>query len=239
MKEIASALVKAQRQFGPALKRSTNPAFQRNGVGGRYADLASCIEAVIDALNNNGIFLLQKNYDCSNGIMCETVFVHETGEMLECGIVHFPAVKQDPQGYASALTYARRYSLMAACGIAPEDDDGNAASRRPAPKNPLDNIEVPAKPATGAVFNLALPGKEPRIYGSSQELFDAMMMIRDQIENAGSITPRLRMTKMRELREANEMNVDRMDIAHKSELVGDYTKRLKRLGAQGGEDGVN
>ena len=66
-----------------------------------------------------------------------------------------------------------------------------------------------------------------------------MMMVRDQIEKAGSITPRLRMTKMRELREANEMNVDRMDIAHKSELVGDYTKRLKRLGAQGGEDGVN
>jgi hypothetical protein len=241
MKEIASALVKAQRQFGPALKRSTNPAFQRNGVGGRYADLASCIEAVIDALNNNGIFLLQKNYDCSNGIMCETVFVHETGEMLECGIVHFPAVKQDPQGYASALTYARRYSLMAACGIAPEDDDGNAASQRPAPapKNPLDTIEPSAKLATGAQFRMAIPGKEDRIYGSSQELFDAMMMIRDQIEKAGSITPRLRMTKMRELREANEMNVDRMDIAHKSELVGDYTKRLKRLGAQGGEDGVN
>jgi 2-methylisocitrate lyase-like PEP mutase family enzyme len=48
---------------------------------------------------------------------------------LECGIVHFPAVKKDPQGYASALTYARRYSLMAACGIAPEDDDGNSAAR--------------------------------------------------------------------------------------------------------------
>jgi hypothetical protein len=61
--------------------------------------------------------------------MVETVFVHESGEMLECGIVHFPATKKDPQGYASALTYGRRYSLMAACGIAPEDDDGNRASR--------------------------------------------------------------------------------------------------------------
>jgi hypothetical protein len=63
----------------------------------------------------------------------ETVFVHESGEMLECGKLHVPAAKQDPQGYGSALTYARRYSLMAACGIAPEDDDGNAASRQ-APK---------------------------------------------------------------------------------------------------------
>jgi hypothetical protein len=127
MKNIASALVKAQKAFGPALKTSTNPHFRS-----KYADLSACVEAVIDALNNNGIFLLQKNYDCADGIMCETVFVHESGEMLECGIVHFPAVKKDPQGYASALTYARRYSLMAACGIAPEDDDGNKASNRQA-----------------------------------------------------------------------------------------------------------
>jgi hypothetical protein len=125
MKNIATALVKAQKAFGPALKTSTNPHFRS-----RYADLSACVEAVIEALNDNGIYLLQKNYDCDNGVMVETVFVHESGEMLETGIVHFPAVKHDPQGYASALTYARRYSLMAACGIAPEDDDGNAATKR-------------------------------------------------------------------------------------------------------------
>jgi len=124
MKNIATALVKAQKAFGPALKTSTNPHFRS-----RYADLSACVEAVVDSLNNNGIYLLQKNYDCADGVMVETVFVHESGEMLECGIVHFPAVKHDPQGYASALTYARRYSLMAACGIAPEDDDGNAGSK--------------------------------------------------------------------------------------------------------------
>ena len=120
MQKIATALVKAQREFGPALKTSTNPHFRS-----RYADLSACVEAVVDALNNNGIFLLQKNHKCDDGVMVETVFVHESGETLDCGIVHFPAVKHDPQGYASALTYARRYSLMAACGIAPEDDDGN------------------------------------------------------------------------------------------------------------------
>jgi len=129
MKNIATALVKAQKAFGPALKTSTNPHFRS-----RYADLSACVEAVVDSLNNNGIYLLQKNYDCADGVMVETVFVHESGEMLECGIVHFPAVKHDPQGYASALTYARRYSLMAACGIAPEDDDGNLASKKPAVK---------------------------------------------------------------------------------------------------------
>ena len=61
--------------------------------------------------------------------MVETVFVHESGEMLECGCLFFPAQKNDPQGFMSALTYGRRASLMAACGIAPEDDDGNAASK--------------------------------------------------------------------------------------------------------------
>jgi hypothetical protein len=124
MKNIASALVKAQRGFAPALKTSTNPHFRS-----KYVDLAGCVEAVVDALNAAGIALIQRTSEDNTGVTVETVFVHESGEMLECGKLHVPAAKQDPQGYGSALTYARRYSLMAACGIAPEDDDGNAASR--------------------------------------------------------------------------------------------------------------
>lgn len=134
MKNLATALVKAQKAFGPALKTSTNPHFKS-----RYADLSACVEAVIDALNDNGIALIQKNYDCANGVMIETMFIHESGEMLECGILHVPANKQDAQGYGSALTYARRYSLMAACGIAPEDDDGNVASRKTVIEKPTIN----------------------------------------------------------------------------------------------------
>ena len=124
MKNIASALVRAQRGFAPALKTSTNPHFRS-----KYVDLAGCVESVVDALNAAGIALVQRTSEDSTGVTVETVFVHESGEMLECGKLHVPASKQDPQGYGSALTYARRYSLMAACGIAPEDDDGNAASK--------------------------------------------------------------------------------------------------------------
>jgi hypothetical protein len=124
MQQIATALVKAQRDFAPALKQSTNPHFRS-----RYADLAACVEAVIDALNANGIALVQRTHDSDNGVAVETMFIHESGETLTGGILHVPAAKQDPQGYGSALTYARRYSLMAACGIAPEDDDANAASK--------------------------------------------------------------------------------------------------------------
>ena len=126
MKNIATALVKAQQAFGPALKSSTNPHFRS-----RYADLSACVEAVIEGLNGAGIALVQRTSEDTTGVTVETVFIHESGEMLECGKLHVPAAKQDPQGYGSALTYARRYSLMAACGIAPEDDDGNAATRKP------------------------------------------------------------------------------------------------------------
>jgi len=124
MQKIASALVKAQKAFGPALKSSTNPHFKS-----RYADLSACVEAVVDSLNENGIMLMQPTHECESGVTVETLFIHESGETFSAGRLHVPASKQDPQGYGSALTYARRYSLMSACGIAPEDDDGNAASK--------------------------------------------------------------------------------------------------------------
>lgn len=124
MKEIAAAFVKAKLAFAPALKDKTNPAFRS-----KYADLGACLEAVDDALLANGIALYQETSLDDSGVTVETVLLHTSGETLRSGKLHVPASKQDPQGYGSALTYARRYSLMAACGIAPEDDDGNAASR--------------------------------------------------------------------------------------------------------------
>ena len=136
-KHIAAAFVKAQRQFGPALKTSVNPHFKS-----KYADLANCIEAVIEALNSNGIGLMQRTYECKDGVLVETVFIHESGEVMECGMLHVPAGKQDPQGYGSALTYARRYSLLAATGLAPEDDDANAASRRTEIKSTVNENQI-------------------------------------------------------------------------------------------------
>jgi hypothetical protein len=117
--------VKAQKEFGPALKSATNPHFKS-----KYADLSACVEAVIDSLNANGVMLLQKNHPSEHGVSVETIFLHESGEEYSAGVLNVPATKLDAQGYGSALTYARRYSLMAACGIAPEDDDGNAASKK-------------------------------------------------------------------------------------------------------------
>jgi ERF superfamily len=127
MSNIATALVKARKAFGPALKTKSNPHLKS-----KYADLSACLEAVEDALTAAGIWLYQETSESGDGVTVETVFLHESGESLRCGKLHVPAVKADPQGYGSALTYARRYSLMTACGIAAEDDDGQAASRAPA-----------------------------------------------------------------------------------------------------------
>ena len=148
MKAIASALVKAQREFGPALKSSTNPHFRS-----KYADLSACIEAVIGSLNNQGIYLMQLTEEHEGGVKVSTVFIHESGEQLSGGSLFMPATKLDAQGFGSALSYARRYSLMAACGIAPEDDDGNQATKtapqqaipKAAPKQPEAQHKLPSK----------------------------------------------------------------------------------------------
>lgn len=129
MQKIATALLQAKKAFNPVLKDKANPAFK----GSKYADLAACLDAVDQPCLDSGIVLYQETSEDASGVTVETVFLHESGESLRCGKLHVPAAKQDPQGYGSALSYARRYSLLAACGIAAEDDDGNAASAKKEP----------------------------------------------------------------------------------------------------------
>lgn len=121
VKGIYSALAAAQIEMGPALKDSTNPAFKS-----KYADLASVMAACLPALNRHGIAVIQPPVDDDHGRYVKTILAHESGETLECRV---PLIigKNDMQGYGSAVTYARRYGLMSMAGIAPEDDDGNAA----------------------------------------------------------------------------------------------------------------
>jgi hypothetical protein len=143
--KIAAAFVKSKKAFAPAMKTSTNPHFKS-----KYADLAACVEAVDDSFLANGIVMYQETFEDLQGVTVETVLLHESGESLRCGKLHVPAPKNDPQGYGSALSYARRYSLMAACGIAPEDDDGNRASQ------PKPTLVQPSKPAWTALHEAIL-----------------------------------------------------------------------------------
>jgi hypothetical protein len=126
---FAAALVAAQKQFAPALKTSSNPAFKS-----KYAALDACIEAVIDALNSNGFFLTQKPSVTAEFVSVETILIHESGEERSFGVFSIPVSKHDAHGTMSATTYCRRGGLMAAMGIAPEDDDANhAVKASPAP----------------------------------------------------------------------------------------------------------
>ena len=121
---IHSALVKAQAEIGAALKDSTNPHFKS-----KYADLASVVAAIKPVAAKHGLGYVQKFHPAEGGVCIETIIVHESGEQIETGPLFVPASKQDAQGYGSAITYTRRYSLQTAFGVPADDDDGYAASQ--------------------------------------------------------------------------------------------------------------
>jgi hypothetical protein len=133
--EIAAALAVAQGKIKSALKGNLNPHFKS-----KYADLAAVKEACGDALSANGIAIVQAHGFEGDRFILTTRLIHKSGQWLESQYLIKP-VKDDPQGYASATTYARRISLSSMVGVvADEDDDGNAASQR-------GNYEPPARQA--------------------------------------------------------------------------------------------
>lgn len=125
---LAKALAQAQPLVEGALKDKVNPAFRS-----KYADLGAVMDAVKPAIASHGLSFVQVSHDIEHGAKVETIILHESGEWISCGSVSVPASKHDAHGFGSALTYARRYSLSAAFGVAPEDDDGNQAVKT-APK---------------------------------------------------------------------------------------------------------
>lgn len=127
-KSIAAALASAQMDMGPALKTANNPHFKT-----KYANLSAVVEACLEALNKNGIAVIQPTGEDERGRYVETMLLHTSGQELTCRVPLIVA-KNDMQGYGSAVTYARRYGLMCMTGIAPEDDDGNAAASAPPEK---------------------------------------------------------------------------------------------------------
>jgi hypothetical protein len=133
MKELSAAMALAFAKIEGAVKGKTNPAFRS-----KYADLSSVVDAVKPALAEHGLWFRQVTHPADGGVCVETVIHHSSGESLACGPLFVPASKQDAQGFGSALTYCRRYSLMAAFGVPAEDDDGNAAvASKPANKPPV------------------------------------------------------------------------------------------------------
>ena len=121
--KIAPALLKAQKAIGSAKKESVNPFFKS-----KYADLGSVMEACKEALNDNGIMVIQPT-GVTDGIgYVETVLLHESGEWISSTMKITAKTENNPQEQGSAITYARRYSLQSMMFIPAEDDDGEKAT---------------------------------------------------------------------------------------------------------------
>lgn len=117
------AFIKAQRMMKAAIKEKENSHFHS-----KYADLSSVRDACQEPLNASGIAVMQFARTGENGVEVETVLFHESGEFI-AETLAIPVYKADAHGVGSAITYARRYGLSAITGIAPEEDDGNAAAK--------------------------------------------------------------------------------------------------------------
>lgn len=129
-KEIAklvTALAKVQGELRGYREDSSNPFFQS-----KYGDLSSVWAAIRTLLSDNGLAVMQPCVDDGKAdgfIRVKTILAHSSGEWIS-GTLALRPVKPDPQAAGSAITYARRYSLAAIVGVAPEDDDAEGAMNR-------------------------------------------------------------------------------------------------------------
>lgn len=127
---LHQALAKAQSEMPLVKKDASNPFFKS-----RYAPLPSVLEVVLPVLHSNGLYLSQSPVTNGDRIGIKTSITHaESGDSLESSFT-VALAKNDPQGAGSAITYCRRYSLVAMLGLnVDEDDDGNLATNLKAPK---------------------------------------------------------------------------------------------------------
>jgi len=123
IKEISKAMAQAFPEITRAGFDKENPHFKS-----KYASLGAVVEAIKPALSKYGLWFIQRIVPQPGCAAVETVIMHTSGELISCGITAVPVGRNDAQGYGSALTYAKRYSLSSAFGVvSDEDDDGNVA----------------------------------------------------------------------------------------------------------------
>jgi len=133
MQELIKALIKAKQSFKTVVKNTK--AFNY-----KYAQLDQVLEAIDEALSDNGLVVVQEPYGGEDLLGITTTLWHESGEKIESAF-RTKLFKADCQAVGSQLTYYRRYALLAMMGLAPEDDDGQATlpkNHRNAPQPVID-----------------------------------------------------------------------------------------------------
>lgn len=128
---IYSRLIKAQADFTAITQSNRANAFK--GGSYTYANISDCLKVIRPILNKHGLAVLQRTTSDQNKVGIETVLVSEDGQTLESGLFFVPTeglMQKGVQAFGSAVTYARRYSLISFLGLAygEDDDDGAAAT---------------------------------------------------------------------------------------------------------------
>lgn len=136
LNELAAALAKAQAELDTAAADAVgHVGTATNGRSYRYATLASVWLAIRKPLTAQGLAVTQTCEPSNRSeLRLTTTLLHQSGQWIS-GTEIVPMPVQTPQGYGSALTYARRYGLAAIVGVCvDDDDDAVAASQPPAPQ---------------------------------------------------------------------------------------------------------
>lgn len=112
-------------------KDATNPAFARNGGGGKYATLEATLGVIrpLCALHSLALFQAVVPGSQPNLVAVQSLLLHKSGQWVGM-LLELPITKADAQGVGAGITYARRYAALALTGRAPMDDDGEATKGR-------------------------------------------------------------------------------------------------------------
>lgn len=120
IENLFNAMFNLQSEIKNPIKNAYNP-FHKS----KYADLPSILDYIKPLLQKNNLLLIQSHDPYENGVKVITKLLHVSGESFD-STLQFPVEKQTPQGYGSAITYARRYAILSLlCISADDDDDGN------------------------------------------------------------------------------------------------------------------
>lgn len=129
---IATAMVGAMSELSDPPMDSKNPHFRN-----RYASLKSCLDTVRPALARHGLVLSQFVVSSPSGHdRLVTRLLHESGQFVEDEGISLVGA-DNMQKLGSAMSYARRYGLLAVLGLVGDpDDDAEIASAPTAPAAP-------------------------------------------------------------------------------------------------------
>ncbi len=138
--ELFKAFANFKKKLKQPLKDANNPFFKS-----KYVPLENVVQVVDEAMIDTGLSYTQGIADLEEGYLrVDTIVLHESGEYMVIKGSKVKPVKNDPQSAGSAITYARRYSLSTAFGIASDpDDDGNGASQQSKNNQQLKNTQQP------------------------------------------------------------------------------------------------